>query len=242
MKQSDTSMDWNHAHAGNYEHTIALKIPGYHLLYDMMDRLLTAQLSQNGEEAAHILVVGAGGGQELSTLGTHHKHWSFTGVDPSAPMVLAARERAEQAGLLDRVALVHGEIDRLVPASRYSAATCLLVLHFVKGREQKLKLLQSIAERLDTGSPLFIAAINGKLGTEAFSIQLLAWKSHMLDNGISLPDWEKFVSSLGAESDPIPAADLEAMLEEAGFEQVTRFFGTYLIDGMFAVKRGRALL
>ncbi|MGO4546563.1 class I SAM-dependent methyltransferase [Paenibacillus sp. 2TAB23] len=241
MNQTNASMDWNNPQAGNYERTIALKIPGYYLLYDMMDRLLTAQLA-GMQEPAHILVVGAGGGQELATLGGRHSSWSFTGVDPSAPMVLAARQRTELAGLKGRVTLVQGEIDKLDAHIRYSAATCLLVLHFVQGAEQKLKLLQSIADRLDEGAPLFIAAINGKLGTEAFTVQLLAWKSHMLDNGISLPEWERFASSLGAESDPIPASELEGLLAEAGFEQVTRFFGTYLIDGMFAIKKSRKLL
>lgn len=59
----------------------------------------------------------------------------------------------------------------------------------------------------------------------------------MLENGISLSEWNNFESSMGKESDPIPESELEALLTEAGFEHVTRFFGAYLIDGLFAVKR-----
>lgn len=59
------NMDWNHPDVYQYEKKIPLKIPCYEMLYDMMDRLLTVRLS---EDAANVMVVGAGGGQELVTL------------------------------------------------------------------------------------------------------------------------------------------------------------------------------
>ncbi|WP_162341226.1 hypothetical protein [Paenibacillus paridis] len=45
MNQDHSPMDWNHPSAAKYGQTIALKIPGYPLLYDMMDRLLSATLA-----------------------------------------------------------------------------------------------------------------------------------------------------------------------------------------------------
>jgi tRNA (cmo5U34)-methyltransferase len=240
MTDINTPMDWNHPAASSYEQTISLKIPGYLLLYDMMDRLLTAQLAE-APAAPSFLIIGAGGGQELVTLGARHESWTFTGVDPAEPMIVAAKRRMEQAGLQERVTLIHGEIDRLPANERFDAATCLLVLHFIKGTEQKKRLLHRIAEHLNDGAPLFVAAINGRVGTASFTIQMQAWKSHMLANGISLEDWNRFERSMGVESDPIPVCELEDMLKELGFEQITRFYGAYLIDGLFAIKRGNVV-
>ncbi|AJS60447.1 class I SAM-dependent methyltransferase [Paenibacillus sp. IHBB 10380] len=228
--------NWDHPDVNKYEETIALKIPGYHLLYDMLDHLLTAQWGE--QLSAHMLVVGAGGGQEIVTLGGKHKSWKFTGVDPSERMLDIASRRIEFAGLKDQVSLIHGELHELALDKLYDAGTCLLVHHFIEGLEQKKQLLQDIANRLHDGAPLFIAAINGDVTKESWSLQMNAWRSHMLDNGIPTEEWERFESSIGVASHPIPAVELEALLRDAGFSNVTRYFGSYLIDGWFAIKNG----
>ncbi|KJD54096.1 SAM-dependent methyltransferase, partial [Bacillus amyloliquefaciens] len=99
-------MDWNHPDVYQYEKKIPLKIPCYEMLYDMMDRLLTVRFS---EDAANVMVVGAGGGQELVTLAKRHPNWSFTGVDPSASMLGLARKRLELAGIQPQADLIEGE-------------------------------------------------------------------------------------------------------------------------------------
>ncbi|MCY7844407.1 hypothetical protein [Bacillus haynesii] len=38
------NMDWKHPDVYQYEKKIALKIPCYEVMYDMMDRLLTVRL------------------------------------------------------------------------------------------------------------------------------------------------------------------------------------------------------
>lgn len=84
---SNQPMSWNHPNVHKYADTIALKIPGYAHLYEMTDGLIAAQL----EAQTHIrnidpnvLIVGAGGGQELITLGGRHDAWSFTAVEAHA--------------------------------------------------------------------------------------------------------------------------------------------------------------
>ncbi|MEI7024923.1 class I SAM-dependent methyltransferase [Paenibacillus sp. y28] len=235
MNQPNSRMSWDHPDVSRYEQTISRKIPGYLLLYDMTARLLTSLLKHTGE-SARVLVVGAGGGQELVTLGRRHAHWTFTGLDPSSRMLDLAKQRVEQALPGDRVTYIEGTVDRLPEQPSYDAATCLLVLHFVKGTEAKQKLLRGIAERLKPGAPVFVASINGDPESPAFSSQMQAWKSHMLDNGIPLQDWERFAASIGNESDPVPPAVVVDLLTEAGFSQISCFFGAYLIDAWFAVK------
>ncbi|MCP1359311.1 class I SAM-dependent methyltransferase [Aneurinibacillus migulanus] len=238
MNDTHIPMSWDHPDVYRYEETISLKIPGYHHLYDITDRLMTAQLNPS-TSSAEVLIVGAGGGQELVTFGSRHEDWLFTGVDPSARMLEIARLRVERAALGPRVSFRQGTIEQLSPDHLFDAATCLLVLHFVKGLPQKQELLHRIAERLKPGAPIFLASINGEPNTAAFTVQMEAWKSHMLDNGIPIQDWERFAASLGRESDPVRDSVVRGLLEEAGFTQITRYFGSYLINAWFAVKGSR---
>ncbi|WP_028543724.1 class I SAM-dependent methyltransferase [Paenibacillus taiwanensis] len=232
---SDASMNWNHLRADRYIDTIAAKIPGYHHLYDMTARLMNVLL-QSLQQPPEVLIVGAGGGQELVTLGSAHPDWKLTGLDPSDRMLEVATRRMESMSLTPPVTLVHGSVDQLPQSRLYDAATCLLVLHFVQGLSEKARLLSSLAQRLKPGAPLCIAAINGSPATEAFTIMMQAWKAHMLDNGVPIEEWERFATSFGKEFDPIPTSTLLTLLREAGFREPTSYYGAYLIDAWFAIK------
>ncbi|GFZ91070.1 SAM-dependent methyltransferase [Paenibacillus marchantiophytorum] len=234
MTNIKKAMSWDDPDVYRYEETIALKIPGYLHLYDMTDRLIAAHLENVA--SVELLVIGAGGGQELVTFGKRHEAWKMTGIDPSSRMLEIAKLRVEQAALKQQITYVQGTIEQLEAGPLFDAATCLLVLHFVKGLAQKQDLLHRIAERLKPGSPICLAAINGEPGSAAFEIQMKAWKSHMLDKGISLEDWERFAASVGYETEPVSSSVINELLLEAGFKQATRYFGSYLIEGWMAFR------
>ncbi|MBP2116078.1 class I SAM-dependent methyltransferase [Paenibacillus silagei] len=234
---SGAASSWEQADGDQYVQNISRKIPGYALQYDLMDTLLTARLDKR--EKQELLIVGAGGGQEILKLGLSHPDWSFNGLDTSQSMLQAAKQRLEaagQPGLLDRVRLHRTEISDWSCARAYDAATCMLVLHFVQGRESKLALLRSIAARLQPGAPLCLSAICGVPGTPAWELQMAGWRLHMLGNGIAEEQWQTFEQSFGVISHPLHAEEIEELLKEAGFTAVSRFFGAYLIDGWVAVK------
>ncbi|ETT71631.1 tRNA (cmo5U34)-methyltransferase [Paenibacillus sp. FSL R7-277] len=234
---SGAASPWEQADGDQYVQNISRKIPGYALQYDLMDTLLTARLDKR--EKQELLIVGAGGGQEILKLGLSHPDWSFSGLDTSQSMLQAAKQRLEaagQPGLLDRVRLHLTEISDWSCARAYDAATCMLVLHFVQGRESKLALLRSIAARLQPGAPLCLSAICGEPGSPAWELQMAGWRLHMLGNGIAEEQWQTFEQSFGVISHPLHAEEIEELLKEAGFTAVSRFFGAYLIDGWVAVK------
>ncbi|ETT55101.1 tRNA (cmo5U34)-methyltransferase [Paenibacillus sp. FSL R7-269] len=231
---SKAASPWEQADGDQYIQSISRKIPGYQLQYDLMDTLLTARLDKR--EKPRLLVVGAGGGQEILKLGLNHPAWSFSGLDTSQRMLQAAQQRLGVAGLLDRVELHHTETSTWNCTRAYDAATCMLVLHFLQGRTNKLALLRSIAARLQPGAPLCLSAICGGPGSPEWQIQMAGWRLHMLGNGIPEEQWKTFEHSFGVTSHPLPAAEVEELLEEAGFMTVSRFFGAYLIDGWVAVK------
>lgn len=235
VKSELASLDWNHAHASRYVETIARKIPGYSLIYDLAERLISARLGE-GYGKARMLVVGAGGGQEIVSFGSDHKEWSFQGVDLSSSMLEITQQRVEQSRMADRVVLLQGTVNVLPLEPAFDAASCLLVLHFVEDLTQKRELLQQIAARLKPGAPFVLSYIGGEVDSDSFRIQMMAWRKHMLDNGISEGEWERFSQSMGNGSYPITDYATRELLEEAGFENVTRYFDAFLIEGWFAVK------
>ncbi|MDO3411943.1 class I SAM-dependent methyltransferase [Saccharibacillus sp. CPCC 101409] len=229
-------MHWEHPQASNYSGAIAAKIPGYLHLYEMAAGLLKAALDK---QSAHILIVGAGGGQELETLGGREPGWRFTGVDTSERMLEAARRRIAGTGIEARAALVRGEIEKL-PALEprlHDGATCLLVLHFVQGIEAKKSLLRAIADRLPPGAPLLIASVNADYESPAFAVRMEAWRLHMLSGGISEEEWLRFADSLGRSSDPLPGPVVLQLLEECGFYDPAPFFASFLVGGWITFKR-----
>ncbi|MGG4221280.1 class I SAM-dependent methyltransferase [Paenibacillus jamilae] len=254
---SNQPMSWNHPNVHKYADTIALKIPGYAHLYEMTDCLITAQLAAQAHTRKidpNVLIVGAGGGQELITLGGRHRAWSFTAVDPSAHMLDLARQRVSQAGISSKISFVAGTLEELSgeqPEEQlekhgkescreavYDAATCLLVLHFLQSLESKQALLRQISARLKPGAPFCLASINGNPQESSFSLQMQAWKGHMLSQGISLEDWERFAASIGRESNPVSNAAIQKLLIDAGFTHITRYYGAFLVNAWFAVKGG----
>lgn len=224
--------DWNHPDVYQYESKIKLKIPCYDMLYDMTDRLLTVKLPKQ----ADVLIVGAGGGQELVTFGRKHPEWRLTGLDKSVQMLDVARKRLELSGI--EADVVEGEVNNLNRERLFNAGTCLLVLHFLKDLKEKREFLRQIADTLEEGGPFFMASMNGDADSESFRWQMQAWKQHVLVNGISEEEWEAAVNAIGESSHPIPSADVEELLREVGFTQITRYFSAYAIDGWCAVKGG----
>lgn len=57
--------------------------------------MLTALFQLHLTDEAHILVVGAGAGNEISALSQTHPTWQFTGVDPSEKMLVVAQSKVE---------------------------------------------------------------------------------------------------------------------------------------------------
>ncbi len=235
------SMNWNKPEADLYEQTIALKIPGYALLHEMTERLLAAALGE-ASDSASLLAIGAGGGQELVALGRSYPLRRLTAVDTSARMLDMAKRRVEREAVQATIHWVEGAAQALEGGMDFDGATCMLALHFVQGREAKQALLQAAADRLRDGAPFFLACLNGKPAAKADRILLDGWRSHMLAGGITEDSWQRFEASLGVESDIIPFEEVAELLNEAGFTGVTRYFGSYMIDGVFALKRGGSKL
>lgn len=102
MSASSTAVQkFDPARANEYQAQSRIALAGYDACHELSACMLTATLGAGS--AAHVLVVGAGGGaQEIVTAGPLEPNWRFTAVDPSASMMDIALTNLEQKGLTAR--------------------------------------------------------------------------------------------------------------------------------------------
>jgi tRNA (cmo5U34)-methyltransferase len=200
------------------------KVPG---LVDL-HRMTMLLLSEWAQQAAHILVVGAGGGMELKAMAEARRDWVFTGIDPSAAMLDLARRNV--APFNDRIALIQGTVDS-APSGPFDGAACLLTLHFLD-RSERLLTLKDIHRRLKPDARLVVAHHSAP---SANAERWLARSAAFSDRN-SL-DWRKAIASVAGMAGRLPllsVADEEALLREAGFSDVELFYAAFSFRGWVA--------
>lgn len=212
-----------------YETKARISIPTYDALFAMVQSYFRAQL---GEKEASLLVIGAGGGNELAAWGPSNPKWTFTGVDTSEEMLNIAKNKSVQLGLESRVKLIQGTIDVLpLPDSKFDAASCILVLHFIDDIQEKLKLLQTIKDNMKPGAPFVLVSAYGDRDDAELRDRLNVWKSFWLDAGNELSKVNELVNSGIMKISFIPENQIERLLAESGFTNITRFYSTGLFAG-----------
>lgn len=209
----------NHIKAEDYQNNSRKFIPGYDGLYSLVEVLL----AENLPEKAEILIVGAGGGKEVTQFGKAFPNAYFTGVDPSEQPLDAARELVEKANLESRVRLHLGTVDDL-DEKQYDAATALLVMHFLPDDGSKLNFLRAIHRRLKPGAKFILADGCFDKNSKEFDWLLNAFISHAKLNGAPpeiLNNTYKFIE----ESSPFIIEERELELfAEANFGEIRSFF------------------
>lgn len=230
MVDSNTPQHDFGAGAGDYEQRIRTLVPGYDTLHALTAAMLRAQVP----DAARVLCVGAGTGEEIARLASAGPLWRFVGVDPSADMLARARTRLGEGGVLDRVELMVGQVETMPPAPPFDAATLILVLHFVKGDDARAALLGAIAARLRPGAPLLLASLyrEGNAGAT-----LDAWKTLQVLSGLPREAVEQRMAPRLAETQPIDDVALAGLLDTAGFGPPTRYFQGLVMAAWVAWRR-----
>lgn len=178
-----------------------------------------------------MLVAGCGTGMEIVGLGQNRPRWQFTGVDPSADMVAIARRRVAEREMEHRVELHVGLTNELPDSPPYDAATAILVMHFLPDDGSKLELLKDIAARLEPGAPFVLADACGERTSARFASFMSAWKDRQLTLGMTEADIDERFREVLSVVHFVPEERVTSLLEEAGFGEVTRFYGALLFGG-----------
>lgn len=221
MKKIQTSPYADVGMIASYTEDAPLKVPGLLDLHRMTMLLLAEQASVE----AHILVIGAGGGMETRALAEAQPGWQITGVDPSPAMLDLARRTI--VPFSDRIILVEGTVDQ-APAGPFDGATCLLTLHHIAAKE-KLRTLKEIHNRLKPGANIVIA------GHSAPSPDPVRWTTH----SVAYANRQNVDPKAASDTAKVMAerlhlltpAEEEAMLKEAGFQNVALFYAAFSFRG-----------
>ncbi|GKV69807.1 methyltransferase [Sporosarcina sp. NCCP-2716] len=226
----DEKLMFDSSTATEYDRGIRRTLP----TYDGLIRLASSALRLQADEHAHVLLVGAGGGNELMEFAEIHPGWTFTAADPSEPMLIQAAQKA--SGLASgRVKFVLGSAADVQADEPADAAACLLVLHFIEGMEAKRQLLADIRARLKTGAPFVIASMAGAADSAELDAQFALWRQHWLDrtslNAEQGAEMEKGIRALSF----LPKEEIEQLLSDAGFGGITPFFQTTFFHGWLCV-------
>jgi len=224
-------MEFNNTLANEYEKGIRRTLPSY----DAMLRLTQTFYQSTLPEKAELLVVGSGSGNEILQLAEHKPDWSFVGIDPSEAMLQIAGERLKS--LPNQISLYQGTIlDTKLPTGEFDAASCILVLHFINGAQEKLATLKEIANNLKPGAPFVLVSKYGQPGSLETELQFDLWRAYWLQHtkltSSEVADMEKSIRSLSF----MPEEDILTLLQEAGFTKPSRFFATTLFGGWICYK------
>ncbi len=204
-----------------YEQTVKRVNLGYDFLLTLTFCVLRGLHLPNLD----LLVVGAGGGAEIEQFLPDNPGWRLTGVDPSHDMLALAAAKIERLGVRERVRLVHGTVDDLPPQTRFDAATCLFVLHFLPD-EQKLELLQGIAEHLQPSAPLIVAS-GTRVDDGGLRDDLLGtWQHYGELMGMPPERMTATIEQLMEQQPTMASEETYAqLLGQAGFSRVAKLFG-----------------
>ncbi|MEG0008373.1 MAG: class I SAM-dependent methyltransferase [Aeromonas sp.] len=209
-----------------YDQRIPLLVPGYELLH----QLSAAQLMTRLGDEARVLLVGVGTGSELLLLGRLCPGWRFVAQDISADMLAQARQRADEAGMGERITWLLGELP--TASLHCDAALCLLVLHFLD-ETTKSALLAHISRQLGAGSPLLLA----DLMTAADPVERAVMGQQARLGGLPVAASDRMVQRLVDDFIPLDERQLQELLQEAGFSAGQRYFQALGFHGWLATRR-----
>jgi tRNA (cmo5U34)-methyltransferase len=209
-----------------YDQRIPLLVPGYELLHQLSAAQLMARLGAD----ARVLLVGVGTGCELVLLGKLCPGWQFVAQDISADMLAQARQRADEVGMGERVTWLLGELP--TASLRCDGALCLLVLHFLE-EDTKTALLGAISRQLRVGSPLLLADL--MVAEDPMERTVMGQQARLA--GLPMAASERMVQRLADDFIPLDEAQLQQLLQGAGFSAGQRYFQALGFHGWLATRR-----
>ncbi|MBK5533627.1 class I SAM-dependent methyltransferase [Pseudomonas sp. TH08] len=231
-----TSADkFDTARANEYAQQSRIALAGYDACHDLAACMLAASLGQS--RSAKVLVVGAGGtAQEIIAMGALEPGWTFTAVDPSAPMLEAATQQLQANDLLHRTQVHLGQVEDLPEDESFDAATLIGVLHHLPGDAAKQQILRAVQARLKPGAPLIVAGNHYAYASQPLLLE--AWAQRWRQQGASAQEVQAKLGKILQGADPPHSeAAVQQLLDDTGFGQATRFFSSLFWGAWLTCKR-----
>lgn len=208
----------------NYDQHIRKLIPGYELVHQQIDAILSTYIAQS----AQIMIVGCGTGYELSYLLDQHPYWHFTAVDSSKNMLEQARQNLTLQQQ-QRVKLVHAEMSQFKAEEKFDAVIAILIGHFIANPE-KAEFYQSIYQQMNAAAIL----LTYDLMQVDQQCQLQILQSLAEKTGLKKYQSEKMIQRLAQDFHLISVASLQQLFSQIGFKtcksycQIMNYYGFIL--------------
>ena len=212
----------------NYQRGPRWFVPGYDASHAMAAVLLRDRIG----DAGHILVVGAGGGVELSVFAGECPGWKFTALDPSGEMLGQAKIKLETIEASDGVTWVQGVVEDS-PAGPFDAATAFLCLNFLP-EDGRLATLREIHSRLKPGAPFLMIGGCSDKNSARFEDDLRIYAAFARRNGAPPDVVERAVRMQRESVYYVPPEREVALMEEAGFADPRLFYAGLWVFGWIA--------
>lgn len=234
MSQQTIDFDTNPTVAADeYEQMARLALPGYEVMHTFVLACLRSCLL----ETANVLVVGAGGGMELVRLGQSNPQWQLLGVDPSGKMLAIAQQKIVQDQLSQRIRLIQGYVQDLPTDTAYDAATSILVMHFIPDNDNgKIAFLKGIAQRLKKSAPFVLVDVFGTKGSYELEKTIATLHPYWKETGLPEDKQKQLLETFNNAVYPVSEARILALLQQAGFSRVIRFYTGLWVGGWMAFK------
>jgi tRNA (cmo5U34)-methyltransferase len=197
-------------------------------VYREIHRMAAVLMDEHAPQDARVLVLGAGGGLETKAFAQTHTGWTFDAVDAAAAMLdLAVRTLGPDAS---RVRMHKGYIDD-APAGPFDAATSLLTLHFIEHDERR-RTAAEVRRRLAPGAPFVVMHLSFPQRDDAErQLWMRRHVANLVASGVDPADAEKARTSIAAEVPVLTPEQDRAILQDAGFTDVTEFFSAFTFRG-----------
>ncbi|MFK5879844.1 MAG: class I SAM-dependent methyltransferase [Flavobacteriaceae bacterium] len=213
-----------------YRNTAKKVVLGQDAIYSTIGTALRLELPERSE----LLIIGGGGGKELSSFHQYSKNWTFTILDPSEKMLKLAEYWSELEQLQERTKFLHGYLrDFEIDKSTFNAITSVAVFHYLDLQE-RLDILRNV-KRLLKPNGVFIWNVGVKPKTEPeFQYLKKMFLQFPKQNGFEKEMLDKISSTLDNEYKMITKEEEFELIKKAGFTEPIEinsslFFKTYIV-------------
>jgi tRNA (cmo5U34)-methyltransferase len=199
-----------------YAENAIRRVPGLKDIHRMSALLMAERTPPGGR----VLIVGAGGGMELSYFAETFPEWKFDGVDPSREMLDLAKSNL--GSLASRVQLHCGYIEA-APKEPFDAASCLLTLHFTNEAE-RYRTLCEIHARLKPGGVLVTAHYSIPQNPTERELWLSRCAEFAILSGINSEQAKTSLAAIGKQLPILAPEQDEELMQKAGFSDINTFY------------------
>ena len=201
--------------------------PRYMPGYADVQRMAAILLAERVPDSGTILVLGAGGGMEMTVFAEMQEAWRFIAVDPAPEMLKLARATLgrEEA----RAEWVEGYIDD-APAGPFDGAACLLTLHFLE-KAERLRTLKEIRQRLAPGARFVAAHSSFSQEPGQRDVWLRRYAEFAIAKGADRTQACQAQQAVGDNLDLLSPESDAQLMREAGFRDVELFYAAFTWRG-----------